>query len=265
MWRALSLVLITSGLVSGGEILFIGNSFVHGHDARVQEHGGVPAIFETIAREEGQEVGATMRAVGGKDWRFHLESEETRLLIASRQWDWVVLQNYSTKPTRVGDREAFFREGKELAALIWKTSPQAGIVLYQTWARSPEHGFYRGLLPKFPSFAAMDRELVSGYRELADRLRAEFPGRRVRRAPVGSAFTKALSSLPAEALYDPDHYHASPAGSYLAALVTYGTIFEKEAEKPPRRFDAFEVSEPVARVLRESAAQSVLAMEAAAD
>lgn len=116
---------------SAEEILFIGNSFTHGHDPRLSQHGGLPAVFEAIARAKGREVNVTMVAPSGKDWRFHLGNKESLDAIQSKTWDKVVLQDYSVRPTHIGDEKAFFKDGEALSKLIWEKSPDATIVLHR--------------------------------------------------------------------------------------------------------------------------------------
>jgi hypothetical protein len=45
--------------------------------------------------------------------------------------------------------------------------------------------------------------------------------------PAGLAFAKAIERQPALNLYVADKRHPSPAGTYLAALTTYGALFRK--------------------------------------
>src|SRR5690606_32908639 len=68
-------------------VLFIGNSFTHGDDGRVQDHGGVSALFEAIAHGKGEEAAVTMADISGKDWAFHLTNAESAAVISSKVWD----------------------------------------------------------------------------------------------------------------------------------------------------------------------------------
>ncbi len=134
--RLIAFVCFTVASASANEVLFIGNSFTHGQDTRLSQHGGVPAVFQAIARAKGEDVNATMMAASGKDWGFHLRNKATLEMIGSKKWDAVVLQDYSTKPTRIGNRKSFFKHGQDFCELVWKSNPEATIVLYRTCAEA---------------------------------------------------------------------------------------------------------------------------------
>jgi len=248
-------ITIISQIALADDVLFIGNSFTHGHDGRVKDHGGVPAIFQAIAVGKGKETSVTMAAVSGKDWTFHLASEETTATIASKVWDKVVIQDFSSKPTRTGNRENFFRSGEALAELIWATSPEAEIILYRTWARKPGHSWYQDgdRLAPFRDFNDMDVELEVSYRALQALLTGKNPGKSVRIARVGDAVSLCVRETPGIDLYDADLHHLNPVGSYLSALVFYATVFQESPEGAVREFPAFEVDAETANHLQEIA------------
>src|SRR6201999_4349769 len=74
---------------------------------------------------------------GGKDWAWHLAQPATDKALASKPWTWVVLQDYSTRPTHLGHVAEFIRDGEAFSEKIAQNSPHAAIVLYETWARPP--------------------------------------------------------------------------------------------------------------------------------
>lgn len=244
-----------SFLISADEILFVGNSFTHGQDARLSQHGGMPMVFQAIARDKGKDVNATMMAPSGKDWGFHLKNPETLLVIESRRWDVVVLQDYSTKPTHIGNRKDFFENGQNLCELIWKNSPDAKIVLYRTWARHPEHAFYSTpeKISKFRDFDQMNSQLGEGYGELLKKLAAANPEKEFLLAPVGDAFAHCSKKFPEVAVYGADLYHAGVDGNYLAALVFLKTIYGESAVGAIREFPTFSVDDTTAGILQKLA------------
>src|SRR5438309_1637268 len=98
-----SLACLPSYKLCAEDILFIGNSFTFGAgDQAIQKYGGIPKLVEAIAASKGKTVTTMMVAVGGKDWGFHLQQPKTAEALAARKWDWVVLQDFSTKPTHLG-------------------------------------------------------------------------------------------------------------------------------------------------------------------
>lgn len=203
-------------------VLFIGNSFTMGNgDETVLQPGGVPFLFAELAVAAGVERPVTrLCALGGRKFSDHLQ-DETGALTAIREggWDYVVLQGYSTAPTHAGHPESFHSCGVQLHREILQASPQATTVLYETWARHPQHPMVSGAASLFPDGPTqMQRELREGYRQLLALL-----GEGACIAPVGDAWELALLERDIR-LHATDDYHANRNGSYLAALVILGTV-----------------------------------------
>jgi hypothetical protein len=219
------------------DVLFIGNSFTYGATApAVEKNGGVPKLFEEIARAKGKQVEATAVTAGGKDWTYHLAQPPTARALAAKVWTWVVLQDYSTRPTHIGNVQGFLQDGETFSDRIAQHSPQAGIVLYATWARPPGV-FYQK--PPGNGFSGPDQmlaELSQSYAHLADDLAARDKKRPVRVAPVGSAFALVESHDPGIQLDASDHHHTTADGYYEAALVIYETIYHESVQGAPTTF-----------------------------
>lgn len=221
------------------EILFIGNSFTYGGpDQVVKSHGGIPKLVEAIAIAKGRTISTTMISSGGKTLAWHLKQEATGVGVKSRPWDWVVLQEFSTGATHIGNPGEFFKSGEELKKLITQTSPKAGIILYETWARPKESKLYSGVSTEktFVDQSQMAGEIRANYSELRDRLQAGDPSLKVLVAPVGRAFDLCRERYPGITLDWSDNHHASTEGSYLAALVIYSTIFQESPKGAVRQF-----------------------------
>lgn len=217
------------------QIVFVGNSFtfypgVKGvgrvTDLNQGKGGGVPEIFDALARSAGRSPEVHMEAVGGKNLRFHYLEKD---FLLDRAWDVVVLQDYSTGPLiEGGDRrnhDAFRTYLGRFKTLFTARNPDVRIWLYETWAR-PD----LVMKGRFASLA----EMQDGLREAYARAASEhgFSGR----APVGSAFLGAVEAGLADdpstearegelQLWGPDHYHQSSAGTYLSAVVFYASIY----------------------------------------
>jgi hypothetical protein len=216
------------------DVLFIGNSFTFGATAPpVQKNGGVPKLFAEIATAKGREVATSAVTGGGKDWAWHLAQPATEKALGSKPWTWVVLQDFSTRPTRLGNVEQFVHDGETFSERIAQTSPHAGIILYETWARPP--GAFYLLSPAFGPEQMM-RELHESYGRLREDLAAKNPAREERVAPVGTAFARDAAEYPAINLDASDRHHATAEGYYLAALVIYETIYHDSAKGAPTSF-----------------------------
>lgn len=224
-------------LVSAANILFVGNSFTHGDIAPVKTYnasaitdangtgfGGVPGIFKKLATEGGfSGVNVTIEAVSGQTLAYHHASKAA---VIGQPWDWVVLQEYSTRPlsTLAGaDLLAFRQAVQNLDLLVRRHNASARVLLYETWARPDQ------VPANYASLQAMQNELRHAYADAT----ADF--RLHSWVPVGDAFMQALDENVA---YDPDagvtagevnlwagdNYHASAYGSYLSALLFYTRI-----------------------------------------
>jgi len=238
------------------DVLFIGNSYTYGGpEAVVREHGGVPKLVELVAASKGKSLAPLQMTVGGKDWGFHLGNAATLAAIRAKAWDAVVLQDYSTKPTHLGNVAQFQTNGEKLFELINGRLPRATIVLYETWARPAGNVLYTGKAAG-KSFAGPDemmRELHASYAALRERLANRTPGASVVVAPVGTAFARSLEKHPELKLHGGDLHHANARGSYLAALVIYATLFHDSPRGATAQFPAFSVPPQEAARLQEIA------------
>lgn len=219
------------------EVLFIGNSFTYGASVPgLPKDGGVPALFEAIARAKGQAVTVSSVTAGGKDWSYHLAQPRTATALQSKVWTWVVLQDYSTRPTRIGNIPQFLQDGATFSDRIAQNSPHAGILLYETWARPPGAFYQHYLGSGLSGPAQMMSDLHDSYGKLQVALAAKDPTRPVRVALVGTAFARCTAEYPAIPLDAADYHHSTLEGYYLAALVMYETLYHQSVAGAPTSF-----------------------------
>ena len=224
-------------------VLFVGNSFLHGHAPPVLHYnadrvtdlngtgfGGVPAVFKQLADEAGVPVEVSSELVSGQTLAFHLA--EKLPLITSRPWDIVVLQEYSTlSPQRPGDATAFVAAAGELEAAVHAVNPAARVYLLQTWARADQVYATPGGRWAGKTLEAMQGDLRAAY------ARAMASARCIAGVlPVGDAALRAVKEGVADRnpldgidagkvnLWADDSYHFGPWGSYLEALVIFGRL-----------------------------------------
>lgn len=238
-------------------ILFVGNSFFHGHNQPVLTYnatgiidenaglpirsprhekngpwGGIPAIFQQLTRQAGLHYEVHLEAVSGQTLQFHYDSAGS---VIDRPWDAVVLQEHSmgaVPARRTGQPERFREYATRLEQTAHARNSKARVYLYQTWARAdqtyPAGKPYSGL-PIDSMFADTHR----GYYGLA-RQNGRFAGV----APAGDAWLRAIRQGVAlrnpyepEAgkinLWNTDQFHSSAAGSYLNACVLFAEITGK--------------------------------------
>ena len=165
-------------------ILFIGNSHTYYND--------MPYLFAELARAAGQDVDVTMLTRGGESLAGQIKNEQTRFNLLYGRYDLAVLQEVTSE----------FPEIKEYFD---------GVRTLKAWA--DQGGARCGLYMNFES--PSDTPPLSRMRT-AVLAAGDALGMRVAR--VGEAFARARIALPGVELYGPDRHHASPEGSYLAAL-----------------------------------------------
>ena len=202
------------------KILFVGNSHTYVNS--------VPTMVKKLCSKNG--ISAKITTVVHSGYSLYnyaypdkSDSEQVRLskklktLLKSKEWDYVVLQDY-----RYGGVKNTAQTKKAVQALqplIKKSGAQ--MVFYVTWAPKEGHSDYRN------GWAATPEDYLSKkadlFYALADKYKAAL-------APSGIAFMRANTLLPEVELYRSDKVHASTAGSYLSACVIYATLFNKSPE-----------------------------------
>ena len=215
----------TNAGASTNRVLFVGNSFTH--------YNAMPDMFGTIAANRRQDVAVTMYAPGSTTLSDHSADTNALAIIDQGDWDFVVLQDQSTWPCAcaVSSFAMDYETGviEELYDRVKVTSPNATIVLYETWAW--EEGRIIGEYndnpesAKGPDAATMQARVSYTYHYLADYLRGVGKND-VRVAHVGDA--REVNRLGQNYNMFHDASHPNAAGSYLAALVIYSTIFEAD-------------------------------------
>jgi hypothetical protein len=245
------LAALFSPLANADDVLFFGNSFTFGASVPgLSANGGVPKMVAEIAAAKAHQMNVESFTAPGVDFGYHLARPATAAALASKAWTWVVLQDYSTQPTRMGNLAKFMQDGVTFSNRIAQLSPRAGIVLYETWARPPG-GFYKTSGGRqFTGPADMMADLHRSYDELGKKLAAINPDRPVRVALVGTAFARCKAEFPEIVLDATDHHHATQEGYYLAAMVIFETIYHQSAAGAPVIFFHGVVSIPPADATR---------------
>ncbi|WFB34855.1 hypothetical protein P3T73_11860 [Kiritimatiellota bacterium B12222] len=215
------------------KVLFIGNSFTLGSGG----NQSVATIFDALAIAAGHEDPTTViRAEGGKNFQYHYENSLAE--IQSMPWTRVILQNYSTQPTHVGNINDHLNYGRLLYDAILSNNASTQVHLYQTWARAEAHAMISGTSDAhhFASTDEMLGELITHYQALADSLNAtHHENTPVIVNPVGEAWNHAGGNLPASDpdyidLWSSDNYHGNDYGYYLSACVHYAAIYRASPE-----------------------------------
>lgn len=216
-----SLLLVNSSAAAPLNILYFGNSFMNGGSANI------PALVSDIAVAAGYDAPNYVDAsVESFNFSFHLLASTGVIssgLGPGENWDAVVLQNYSTEPTHIGNVPQHRSTAVQLYQAVAAHSPSVVPVLFETWARGPGQEFYTGPTPDFPGGPfEMQAELHDAYYLAAGDIDVAAGSQIARVAEVGTAFSNTGFD---PNLYESFMYHAEHPGILLAALVTYSAIY----------------------------------------
>lgn len=173
------------------KILFVGNSFTYynsGVDFNLQK------IIEADTIKDEMTYIINSVTEGSYTLEAHWNDIKSTDKIVSDNWDYVVLQEQSTRP--INNIDLFYQYARLLNTLIINRDSKT--VFYMTWARKDQ--------PQ--DISALD----AAYSVICEELNAEL-------APVGRAFEYVINTYPEIALHIDDNKHPTPAGTYLSACI----------------------------------------------
>jgi hypothetical protein len=207
-------------------VLLIGNSLL--------DTNGTAPLLQALADAAGHRLELRPRIRPGMNLHVHWQDGNTRTLLETGTWDYVVLQEAAvvsdTGRAYLAEWTARFRD-----------ATSARVALFAPWAPKDE--------PQW--FPVIHESFV---------LAAEATG--VGLAAAGEAWRAALARDPAVPLYGSGGIYPSVEGAYLNALVLYTWIFERTPVGLPsdvalREGGRVRVDPAVARVLQLAAAEAV--------
>ncbi|MEM8705335.1 MAG: hypothetical protein AAGE98_02680 [Actinomycetota bacterium] len=191
----------------GGEpehsVLFVGNSLTFGND--------VPSMVAAIADANGVPIEWEMIASGGARLSDHRADPAVERALRSGDFDVVVFQEQSEMPSVPHIAES---QTIPAAVALDAIADAAGVrvIWYQTWGHRNGSAW-----SGHASYDTMFAEIADTYAEIGRVTGGEVAG-------AGWRWDRVLSRGIAVDLYDSDGYHASPAGSYLAAVAIADTL-----------------------------------------
>jgi len=168
-------------------ILFVGNSFTYFYN--------LPQVVAAMAREQGVVLLTRQSTVGGSSLEQHWKGEkgtQTRTLLESANWDYVVFNNHST--SAIDSPDSFLEYGRKFADLTRQRGAKP--IFMMTWA--------------YASNPLMQPAITAGYLQLATATQAAY-------VPAGLLFAEARKWRPDLDLFFDDK-HPSSNGTYLLGL-----------------------------------------------
>jgi hypothetical protein len=219
-------------------LLFVGNSHTYFND--------LPGLVDGLAAAAGHAPEVDQSTIGGYTLAEHAGNATTLAKIAEGGWDHVFLQEHSLYPVIAHHREhSFYPAARSLDSLIAVAGSGTSLFMTWGWELGGEHCADGHCCPDYPDYFAMQADVSTAYRTIAEELSAFL-------VPAGDLWARALKADPKSPLWTADHYHPAPEGSYLAACVFFARIYDES----PVGLDFFGGIDPArARFYQEIAAE----------
>jgi len=219
-------------------VLFLGNSYTY-------YNGGLPEMFTQIAESKGKTVAVESNAPGGYTFQNHSTNATTLSLIASQDWDFVVLQEQSQLPSFPPAQ--VISEVYPYAAILCDSIENNSVctvpLFFMTWGRKNGDADNCPNYTPLCTYDGMQWRLRQSYVEMSEDNDGWV-------APVGMAFKSIITSNPEIELYSEDESHPSYCGTYLAACTFYSVIFN---DSPVGAYIPSQVTPDQAAVLQNAA------------
>ncbi len=194
--------------------LFIGNSYT--------QYNNLPSLVANLAAADGINMVVDSYTPGGYTFQQHSTDATAIAKINSQQWDFVILQEQSQRPSFSPAQVAsqVYPYAAVLDSLILNNNPCSETVFYMTWGRKNGDAANCANYPPICTYDGMQARLRESYMEMGMNNQATV-------SPVGAAWKLVRTWNPNFDLYVSDESHPSLHGSYLAACVHYATLFHK--------------------------------------
>lgn len=194
-------------------MLFIGNSYTG--------YNSLPTMVENVATSAGYSFSNSSLTPGGATLYQHSQNTSTYNQMASKNWDYVVIQAQSQEPSFPNNQVATqtLPYADQLVDSIRSIVPCAQPTFFRTWGRENGDQWNCPYFPPLCTYEGMDSLLHLRYRMMADSNDAYL-------SPVGSVWKYIRDTDSTIALYTSDGSHPSLAGSYVAAC-TFFTVFTR--------------------------------------
>jgi hypothetical protein len=210
------LAMCQASFAQDASILFLGNSYTYSSN--------LPQMVSQLALANGQTIYHDQHTPGGQTLEGHSTNNTTLQKIAERDWDFVVIQEQSQRPSFPPAQVAsdVYPYADVLVDSIKSNYECTEPVFFMTWGRrdgdQQNCQFYTPLC----TFEGMNARLRQSYTEMAANNDATV-------APCGAAWQQLKFENPTfwNGLYNSDGSHPSAWGTYLNACIFYATMFRE--------------------------------------
>jgi hypothetical protein len=144
-------------------------------------------------------------------------------LLAQETWDYVVIQEQSTRPSQAYlghtiERNQFERGMLNLDTVIKREAPLAEVIYFQTWPRNYGNSYLTSYFSNEPKL--MHKATATAYAEAALATGADT-------VHVGTAWNYSMYQNAGLTLHSGDGSHAGAAGGYLAGAMFYAYLYDQ--------------------------------------
>lgn len=202
------------------KVLFVGNSYSYCNT--------YPFIFKDMAMREGHYTDCRMTYVGGYTMAKHLVYQPSLDAIEAGGYDYAFFQDQSYERVFTGTEDDYgsLKGMEEIVALTRKHSPAVKPVIALTWGRKHGDNHLRKqdlpLVEKYPMFFLDFGSMQARLNEVVELEAKSVDAMIAAQGPAWLVVRRERSDIE---LFVKDGSHPSYAGSYLAAAVSYLTIF----------------------------------------
>jgi hypothetical protein len=212
---AVLISLLAQGQGQTKSVLFLGNSYTNVNN--------LPQMLASAASSTGDVLLYDSNTPGGYTLEGHSTNATSLSKIALGNWDYVVLQEQSQRPSLPINQveTSVYPYAHVLDSIINTENPCAETVFYMTWGRKNGDASNCASWPPVCTYAGMDSLLNLRYRIMAESNDAIL-------SPVGAVWKHIRENFPLIELYSPDESHPSVAGTYAAACSFYTALFRKD-------------------------------------
>lgn len=176
----------------GADILFVGNSLTYTND--------MPEMVKQISRAVGKEISVQVYALPNLGLEDHWKEGLVRNLLRDREFEYVVFQQGPS--SQEDGRTSLLKYGGEICD--YAESRGVKPVFYMVWPALVYYNTFDGVITNYTN-ASIEHEALL--------------------APVGVHWREYRNGQFALELYSSDDFHPSNAGSFLAALTIYHTLY----------------------------------------
>lgn len=195
MKKLLYLLLLISCTIQAQDILFVGNSLTY--------YNNMPEILEYIAEENGVQIQTTSLCSPNYAIIDHLDSGKLQYLLKKQSFDYVIIQQGPSSQAQ--GKQMLLADGAKVKALCNEYKAQLGY--YMVW-------------PSLQYYYTFDK-VIENHTLAAQKNKALL-------FLVGVVWKKYNTYKSKTLLYDYDNFHPSKAGSFLAALTIFHTLYPKK-------------------------------------